>query len=137
EQTFRYSRGIRRSSCRSCGSFGAETRSSTEFQSRKVLRDCQGREKRLRFDGKQFLRRIIQGQRRSESVDLCSGRILRAHYRRKQDTKIANRTKVIGWPPMKSMPNSPGVGLRLAHLAEMVATRPPMGWLEVHPENFL
>src|SRR5437899_3540627 len=38
---------------------------------------------------------------------------------------------------MKSMPNSPGVGLRLAHLAEMVATRPPMGWLEVHPENFL
>src|SRR5262249_45781017 len=30
-----------------------------------------------------------------------------------------------------------GIGLRLAHLAEMAATRPPAGWLEVHPENFL
>jgi len=33
--------------------------------------------------------------------------------------------------------NTPGIGLRLAHLAEMVATRPSIGWLEVHPENFL
>ncbi len=30
-----------------------------------------------------------------------------------------------------------GVGLRLPHLAEVVATRPPVGWFEVHPENFL
>src|SRR5574341_1816786 len=30
-----------------------------------------------------------------------------------------------------------GVGLRLPHLAELVATRPPIAWLEVHPENFL
>ncbi len=30
-----------------------------------------------------------------------------------------------------------GIGLRLPHLAEVVATRPPVGWLEVHPENFL
>lgn len=38
---------------------------------------------------------------------------------------------------MTTIPNSPGIGLRLAHLSEMVATRPPAGWLEVHPENFL
>ena len=30
-----------------------------------------------------------------------------------------------------------GIGLRLAHLAEMVATRPSTGWCEIHPENFL
>lgn len=30
-----------------------------------------------------------------------------------------------------------GVGLRLPHLAEVVATRPPANWLEIHPENFL
>lgn len=30
-----------------------------------------------------------------------------------------------------------GIGLRLPHIAEVVATRPPVGWLEVHPENFL
>jgi len=30
-----------------------------------------------------------------------------------------------------------GIGLRLPHLAEVVATRPSVGWLEIHPENFL
>jgi uncharacterized protein (UPF0276 family) len=30
-----------------------------------------------------------------------------------------------------------GIGLRLPHLAEVVATRPPVGWFEIHPENFL
>ena len=30
-----------------------------------------------------------------------------------------------------------GIGLRLPHIAEVVATRPPVGWLEIHPENFL
>src|SRR6266542_3994532 len=34
-------------------------------------------------------------------------------------------------------PHRAGIGLRLPHLAEMVATRPPVGWLEIHPENFL
>lgn len=35
------------------------------------------------------------------------------------------------------MPARAGVGLRLPHLAEVVATRPDAGWLEIHPENFL
>ena len=30
-----------------------------------------------------------------------------------------------------------GIGLRLPHIAEVVATRPNVGWLEIHPENFL
>ena len=30
-----------------------------------------------------------------------------------------------------------GIGLRLPHLAEVVATRPAVGWFEIHPENFL
>ena len=34
-------------------------------------------------------------------------------------------------------PASAGVGLRLPHLAEVAATRPAVGWLEIHPENFL
>ena len=34
-------------------------------------------------------------------------------------------------------PAGTGVGLRLPHLAEVVATRPPAAWLELHPENFL
>jgi uncharacterized protein (UPF0276 family) len=38
---------------------------------------------------------------------------------------------------MTNVPNNAGVGLRLAHLSEMVATRPASGWLEIHPENFL
>ena len=34
-------------------------------------------------------------------------------------------------------PTGAGIGLRLPHIAEIVATRPRVGWLEVHPENFL
>ena len=30
-----------------------------------------------------------------------------------------------------------GVGLRLPHIQEVVATLPPARWLEVHPENFI
>jgi len=30
-----------------------------------------------------------------------------------------------------------GIGLRLPHIAEVLATRPRAGWLEIHPENFL
>jgi uncharacterized protein (UPF0276 family) len=30
-----------------------------------------------------------------------------------------------------------GAGLRLPHIAQVVATRPLIGWLEIHPENFL
>src|SRR5438445_3412900 len=37
----------------------------------------------------------------------------------------------------QSMPTRAGVGLRLAHLAEVAATRPPVSWFEIHPENFL
>jgi len=37
----------------------------------------------------------------------------------------------------RRVPNGAGIGLRLPHLAEVVATRPPAGWLEIHPENFL
>lgn len=39
-----------------------------------------------------------------------------------------------------SIPRNPaqsGVGLRLPHIEEAVATRPSVGWFEIHPENFL
>lgn len=35
------------------------------------------------------------------------------------------------------VPLSAGVGLRLPHLSEVVASRPPVAWFEIHPENFL
>src|SRR5713101_845033 len=34
-------------------------------------------------------------------------------------------------------PQGAGIGLRLPHLAEIVAARPSIDWLEVHPENVL
>jgi uncharacterized protein (UPF0276 family) len=37
----------------------------------------------------------------------------------------------------RRMPVGAGVGLRLPHVAEVAATRPPAAWLEIHPENFL
>src|SRR5947208_16949769 len=70
-------------------------------------------------------------------MDLCAGRILRTHCGRQQDSQIEAFTGYRVAISMTSNPNTPGIGLRLAHLAEMVATRPPAGWLEIHPENFL
>jgi hypothetical protein len=35
------------------------------------------------------------------------------------------------------MPITSGVGLRLPHLTDVVATRPSAAWFEIHPENFL
>jgi uncharacterized protein (UPF0276 family) len=36
-----------------------------------------------------------------------------------------------------ALPNSTGIGLRSPHVAEVLATRPALSWLEVHPENYL
>jgi hypothetical protein len=38
---------------------------------------------------------------------------------------------------ISDMPTGAGIGLRLPHIAEVVATLPPLPWLEIHPENFL
>jgi uncharacterized protein (UPF0276 family) len=35
------------------------------------------------------------------------------------------------------MPSVSGAGLRLPHLADVVAIRPSAAWFEIHPENFL
>src|SRR5215467_3250949 len=38
---------------------------------------------------------------------------------------------------VRPMPTLSGAGLRLPHLADVVATRPSAAWFEIHPENFL
>jgi uncharacterized protein len=40
-------------------------------------------------------------------------------------------------PSIHRTPISAGIGLRLPHIEEAVATRPAVGWLEIHPENFV
>ena len=37
----------------------------------------------------------------------------------------------------QSLPIRAGIGLRSPHVAEVLATRPALPWLEVHPENYL
>jgi uncharacterized protein (UPF0276 family) len=36
-----------------------------------------------------------------------------------------------------ALPARAGIGLRSVHVAEVLATRPALPWLEVHPENYL
>jgi hypothetical protein len=36
-----------------------------------------------------------------------------------------------------AIPAGTGVGLRGPHVAELLARRPPVAWLEVHPENYM
>ena len=38
---------------------------------------------------------------------------------------------------MNAVPASAGVGLRFRHHAEVLETKPPVAWLEVHTENYL
>lgn len=35
------------------------------------------------------------------------------------------------------VPASAGIGLKADHYAEILDTRPPLGWFEVHPENYM
>jgi uncharacterized protein (UPF0276 family) len=39
--------------------------------------------------------------------------------------------------PDGGSPRATGIGLRAPHVAEIVASRPPLPWLEVHPENYM
>jgi uncharacterized protein (UPF0276 family) len=39
--------------------------------------------------------------------------------------------------PTLTIPNAAGIGLRSAHIAEMLTRRPAAGWLEVHAENYM
>lgn len=48
-----------------------------------------------------------------------------------------NSTGVIAPARTYGAPCRAGIGLRLPHLVEVVATRPPVAWFEIHPENFL
>jgi uncharacterized protein len=37
----------------------------------------------------------------------------------------------------RAIPAAIGIGLRAPHIAEIIATRPALGWLEVHAENYM
>ena len=62
---------------------------------------------------------------------------MRAHCGRQQDCEIEFSHRVVTMKSIHRIPETAGIGLRLAHLAEMVATRLSTAWLEIHPENFL
>jgi uncharacterized protein (UPF0276 family) len=38
--------------------------------------------------------------------------------------------------PVRALPAAAGIGLRAPHVAEVRRSRPPIGWLEVHSENY-
>lgn len=44
-------------------------------------------------------------------------------------------THTVSATPPRPMPARAGIGLRAAHFGEMLASRPDVGWLEVHSEN--
>src|SRR5204863_8141740 len=92
------------------------------------------------------LRRQFACKRGSEGVDLRARGLLRSHRQWQQDPEIDLCTGVAMIPSSGShAPTGAGIGLRLPHLAEIVATpsvvfsaKPSKpSWLEIHPENFL
>ncbi|HER26573.1 MAG TPA: DUF692 domain-containing protein, partial [Rhodospirillales bacterium] len=43
----------------------------------------------------------------------------------------------MNWVTNSIDPEQAGVGLKAAHTCEILETKPPIGWFEVHPENFM
>src|ERR1700704_3307232 len=84
------------------------------------------------------MRWFVEGQRRSKGLGVCPGGLLRPHRRRQPPTEVARRETVaiINDAHLQTAERA-GIGLRLPHIAEVVATHPPVGLLEIHPENFL
>jgi len=39
--------------------------------------------------------------------------------------------------PDKGLPRAAGVGLKAAHMAQILEERPNIGWFEIHPENYM
>jgi len=39
--------------------------------------------------------------------------------------------------PVKPVPVKAGIGLKFSHIAEILETKPQIGWLEVHAENYM
>src|SRR5204863_1695379 len=51
--------------------------------------------------------------------------------------RVAHRSAAIACPKGAMHPAGCGIGLRAPHVAEIVATRPGIAWLEVHAENYM
>ena len=111
------------------------------FHRRKMLRRRQGRPERLRLDRQQLVRRHVEGGRRSRRLDLRSGRLLRPDRRWQRNSGnpglVGGEDVAVTNTSNHLVPHAAGVGLRLPHLAEVTATLPAVGWLKIHPENFL
>ena len=73
-------------------------------------------------------------------LDLRAGRHLREDRRRQYPAVL---TPSLGGPesamtnPIAEAPRRAGIGLRGPHLAAVVASPPAVGFLEVHPENYM
>src|SRR5262249_16108607 len=70
-------------------------------------------------------------------MDVCAGRILRTHCGWQQSSEIDFSDRVATVKSIHRNPETAGIGLRLAHLSEVVTTRPSITWVEIHPANFL
>jgi uncharacterized protein (UPF0276 family) len=72
-------------------------------------------------------------------MDLRAGRLLRAHRRRKLEAEGLKMTSAVATCDVIGAGDTllAGVGLRLPHLAEVATCAHSVGWLEIHPENFL
>src|SRR5438128_8649103 len=51
--------------------------------------------------------------------------------------RVAHRSAAIACPKGAMHPAGCGIGLRAPHVAEILATRPGIAWLEVHAENYM
>src|SRR5208283_284267 len=112
----------------------------------------QGRPERLRL-GQARLRRTEHRRQGSDVLEIRRQRQLRKNGRhdvaedvrqfcrrwRREPPPPPSRRRLLLPKPMSAAPSLPclaGIGLRTPHIAQVRRDRPPIGWLEVHSENY-
>src|SRR5262245_51035247 len=113
-------------------------RAQTQVRRGEVLWDRKGGPERLP-DRELGVRRHVAPGRPEGRLDLRPRRHVRANGRR--ESSAAGVEETPGWAVavtrQEAIPAAAGIGLRAPHVAEVIACRPPLPWLEVHAENYL
>src|SRR5439155_2662394 len=136
-----------------------------EVRSREVLRHLEGRQERL-SDGELVLRRDVAARQSGRRVDLRSVRDVRKGRRRRAyaEARLRRRASGVETAGMISRREATGgthsagrethsagrgthsagrgtlgagIGVREPHVAEILAGRPAVGWLEAHPGHYM
>ena len=123
---------------------GAQPAPAPEVRGREVLRHHEGRQERLP-DRQLLVRGDVEAGRSAGRLGVRpEGDVRPPRQRQHAAQGVGARSGAMRMGGVAAagasgpgLPARAGIGLRSPHIAEVLATRPALPWLEVHPENYL